>query len=114
MRALLERQSVACASVRTVATPNGAQDKVEALAELRGRHSSAVVRFVDDDADSLRAVARDPRLLSLKLFYAAWGYHTPDQQSSVRAMPRVRQLESSRDLERVLSMPRKDGTRIRL
>ena len=59
--------------------------------------------------DDLRAVAADPRLLSVRTFYAAYGYSTPAQEALVGAMPRVRTLASSRDLEGVLAMPRKDG-----
>ena len=57
----------------------------------------------------VRAVAADARLLSVRTFYAAYGYSTPAQEALVGAMPRVRTLASSRDLEGVLTMPRKDG-----
>ena len=68
--ALLEKQSVTCTAIRTLATPS-ARDETDALANLRVRHPDALVRFADDDADSLHAVARDPRLLSLELFFAS-------------------------------------------
>ena len=79
------------------------------LAALRERHAGATVRYVDDSVDDLRAVAADARLLSVQTFYAAYGYSTPAQEALVGAMPRVRTLASSRDLEGVLAMPRKDG-----
>ena len=62
-----------------------------ALAALRERHGKALLRYVDDDADCLRAVAADPRLFSLQLFFASWGYATEEQRSNVAAMPRVRE-----------------------
>ena len=90
-----------------------APSKADALAVLRQRHAGATLRCVDDSADSLRAIAADPRLFSLQPFFASWGYCTEVQASSVAAMPRVRSLASSRDLGDVLEMPRRDGTRIR-
>ena len=81
---------------------------------LRQRHPDAHFRYVDDDADCLRAIAADVRLLSLRLHYAGWGYHTEQQDSAVASMPRVRELRKSQELEEVLQMPRKDGTRFRI
>ena len=80
------------ASGTSGAVYGAAQCKAAALAALRERHATALLRYVDDDADCLRAVAADPRLLSVQLFYAAWGYATEAQRSSVAAMPRVREL----------------------
>ena len=34
----------------------------------------ALLRYVDDDADCLRAVAAEPQLFALQLFFASWGY----------------------------------------
>ena len=79
-----------------------AQGKVDALATLRVRHADATLRFVDDCSDSLRAAAADPRLFSLQPFFASWGYSTAQQMSRVAAMPRVRELTSSRELGSVL------------
>ena len=73
------------------ASGSAAQCKATALAALRERHGEALVRYVDDDADCLRAVAADPRLFSLQLFFASWGYATEEQRSNVAAMPRVRE-----------------------
>ena len=73
------------------ASGSAAQSKATALAALRERHGEALVRYVDDDADCLRAVAADPRLFSVQLFFASWGYATEEQRSNVAAMPRVRE-----------------------
>ena len=85
------------------------------LAMLRRRHAQTrSFRYVDDDPGCLRAIASDPRLFSLQLYFASWGYCTPAEASTVAAMPRVRKLGSSRELEAVLEMPRRDGTQIRI
>ena len=34
----------------------------------------ALLRYVDDDADCLRAVAAAPQLFAVQLFFASWGY----------------------------------------
>lgn len=96
------------------ASGGAAPSKAAALATLRERHGEALLRYVDDDASCLRAVAAEPRLFAVQLFFASWGYSTEAQRSQVAAMPRVRELFSSRDLEGVLDMPRRDGTQIRL
>ena len=84
------------------------------MSRLRERNPEAELRYVDDDASVLQAVARDSRLLSVKLFFASWGYTAATQDWIVGSMPRVRALESSRDLQRVLEMPRKDGLSFRV
>ena len=91
-----------------------ASSKADALAALRRDHPDATIRCVDDSADSLRAVAADPRLLTLQPHFASWGYSTAEHESRVSAMPRVRALTSSRELEAVLEMPRADGTGVRV
>ena len=112
VRRLLERHCVRLPPERVLSAAD-ATSKSEALAALRTRHPDATLRFVDDSADSLRVVAADPRLFSLSAFFASWGYSTAEQESRVAAMPRVRALGSSRELDSVLQMPRKDGTRVR-
>jgi len=113
--------TASCAAARSDGSADPADDasdkpqgKADVLAMLRERHTTALLRYVDDDADCLRAVASDPRLFPLQLFFAGWGYSTPEQTSLVAAMPRVAELSSSRELEAVLEMPRKDGTRLRI
>ena len=69
-----------------------AMGKTDALAMLRARHPGAAVRYVDDDVESLRRVAADPRLFSLGLYHASWGYAEASGAFKVAAMPRVRPL----------------------
>ena len=108
VQALLQANGVNVDDERILPVADAAS-KADALAALRERHAGATVRYVDDSVDDLRAVAADPRLLSVRTFYASYGYSTPAQEALVGAMPRVRTLASSRDLEGVLAMPRKDG-----
>ena len=112
VRQLLDRHCVRMPAERVLSAAD-AKGKSEALAALRLRHPEATIRYVDDSADSLRAIAADPRLFSVGAFFASWGYSTAEQESRVAAMPRVRALSSSRELDSVLQMPRKDGTRVR-
>lgn len=44
---------------------------------------------VGDNAETLRQMAADVRLLPTKFCFAAWGYSTPQQQAIVAMMPRV-------------------------
>ena len=108
VQALLQANGVNVDDERIVPVDDAAS-KADALAALRERHAGATVRYVDDSVDDLRAVAADARLLSVRTFYASYGYSTAAQEALVGAMPRVRTLASSRDLEGVLAMPRKDG-----
>ena len=116
VHAMLQHHSVPlpAANVRLVGTgarggSSGGPSKADVLTELRRAHPTAVLRYVDDDAASLRAAAADPRLFSVELHFALWGYNQPTDEASVAAMPRVHALTDSRQLEDALRMPRKDG-----
>ena len=76
--------------------------KPETLCELQATHAGAELRFVDDRAETLRRVANDPRLFGSRLYFAAWGYSNPSQQSQISAFPRVRALATGRELRTVL------------
>ena len=84
----------------------GSGPKAATLAALRARHPDASLAFVDDRVATLRAVANDVGLFSCELYFAGWGYSTAQQQATIAAMPRVRDLGGqSEDLARALSPP---------
>jgi hypothetical protein len=82
----------------------GSGPKTNTLASLRQRHPEATLRFVEDKAETIRAAASDPRLFSVKLYFAGWGYSTPEQAALAASMPRVQTLNRARDLASVLQL----------
>ena len=62
----------------------------------------AQLTVVDDNAVVLRSLAADRRFFSAQLWFAAWGYSTPQQQALIATMPRVKTLESGAELRDVL------------
>jgi len=76
--------------------------KSEVLYLLLERHPTEQLCVVDDNAVNLRGMAADRRLFSAQLWFAAWGYSTPQQRALVATMPRVRTLDNGAALHRVL------------
>ncbi|KAL1524040.1 hypothetical protein AB1Y20_018954 [Prymnesium parvum] len=77
------------------------EQKGDALHQLRERHPQEQLVVVDDNAAALRNIAADRRLFGAQLWFAAWGYSTPQQQALVATMPRVRTLGSASSLHEV-------------
>lgn len=76
--------------------------KTDALHELLAQHPTEKFVFIDDNAKTLRQAAADRRLFPAKLWFAAWGRSTPQQQALVATMPRVHTLENGPALENAL------------
>ena len=82
----------------------GSGTKADMLFTLRQRHPEATLRFVEDKAETIRSVANDPRLFSLGLYFAEWGYSTPEQAALAASMPRVHILANAEDLATALEL----------
>ena len=93
---ILRREGIELSDERVLGELRPPEEKREALAALRLRHSEDTLRIVDDDAELLRLVAADPRLFSAQLFFAAWGHSKVDGEATVASMPRASLKESAR------------------
>jgi hypothetical protein len=82
----------------------GSGPKPDTLALLRQKYPEATLRFVEDKAETVRAAADDLRLFSVGLYFAEWGYSTPEQAALAASMPRVQSLAQARDLASVLQL----------
>jgi phosphoglycolate phosphatase-like HAD superfamily hydrolase len=76
----------------------GSGPKAGTLAELQERHPERSVAFVEDRIETLRSVCNDVSLFGCRLYFAGWGYSTPEQQAMCASMPRVQALDSSEEL----------------
>lgn len=81
----------------------GSGPKTDTLAELQRRHPGCSLAFVEDRAETVRAVARDPRLLGVQLYFARWGYSNDGQNALASSMPRVRALSEPSQLALAMS-----------
>ena len=77
--------------------------KADALAALRRARPEAELRFVDDSARTLLTCASDPRLLPVALHFASYGYSSASQAARIGAVPRMRTLTRSQELDAVFS-----------
>lgn len=67
------------------------RSKEKLLAELSVQHAGEPVRihFVEDRVETLLRVAGDERLDAVRLYYAEWGYGTPEQLAQAQAHSRI-------------------------
>ena len=79
-----------------------AGSQADALWQIQSADAEAQVRYVEDRVDTLRAVANDARLFGVQLLFAEWGYSNPSQQARISAMPRIRSLADTKQLQAVL------------
>lgn len=102
-RALLERTGAEAAEVEVVdpAEWDGAS-KANALAALRRESPDARFSFVDDSAATVVKAAADPRLLSVGLYFASYGYSSASQRASTGAVPRLHTLTDGHGLLEVM------------
>lgn len=77
--------------------------KADALAALRRARPEAELRFVDDSARTLLTCASDPRLLPVALHFASYGYSSASQAARIGAVPRMRTLARSQELDAAFS-----------
>ena len=70
---------------------------------LRRARPEAELRFVDDSARTLLTCASDPRLLPVALHFASYGYSSASQAARIGAVPRMRTLTRSQELDAVFS-----------
>lgn len=60
------------------------------LPECQGAHK----HFVDDRIETLQHMAHHPAVAQWHLYFASWGYSTPEEQALARSLaPRVQWLE---------------------
>ncbi|MBI2205607.1 MAG: HAD family hydrolase [Candidatus Rokubacteria bacterium] len=87
--------------VADVAGKERGEHKCDNLVELLGAAPPAVgaLAFVEDRLETLdcvvRCSAREPRLASVRLYLASWGYTTPAARATARRHPRIRLLALS-------------------
>ena len=103
-KALLSSAGIHLDEARIFGQPEYSGPKAATLQELRAKHPEASsISFVEDTAESLRAIANDVSLFGLRLYFAEWGYSTPEQQRLASSMPRVTTLRGSEDLAGVFA-----------
>lgn len=109
-RALLAHAGVEASEVELV-DPAEWDDssKVNALAALRRETPDAKFSFVDDSAATVVRCAADPRLLSVALYFASYGYSSAGQRASTGAVPRLRTLADGHGLLDVMGTGASDG-----
>ena len=89
-QALLRSAGIEIADERVYGLGSG--PKATTLAELQRLHPGVPLAFVEDRVQTLRSVANELSLFGCELYFAQWGYSTPEQQAWAASFPRVRDL----------------------
>ena len=80
-------------TVAGVAGKEAGEHKCENLRELMTTHDTTSLWFVEDRIETLECVVecsrRDPRLASVQLFLASWGYTTREARAAARRHRRI-------------------------
>lgn len=77
--------------------------KLNVLAGLRRRHPQAQIHFIEDRLSALLHAAQD-KIIDLRLYFAAWGYHTDEELARALRSSRITVLDLAQ-FPRFVQMP---------